>query len=716
MHRIEKFGQVVIKPRRRILQWTLVGPGPVPPQQIWSARMDYPVLGVSESLVNSLEYTQAASISAVVDNSYFYDSENKLLYIGDANDPGLNNYAGVTVKFLLTLSAKDFVGPSDPIDSTSYNAEWLPGLISLPQSQNGSSDTLYGFVPLSQAVIRYSNADGLLNEILHDTSFNFSEVSAYVSNYIDGKFASSLKVFLGFTSNIFVDSDNILSISTVDYNRFFSREYDFLKTRPSASHVRYTVATFPLLEPAAYANGLGKEWFIREVHGMVDGFRPVNVDYNVAASTSNNRKWLTHSLFTGTPGSIFQMVDNAMANTATRTFLTTVPVLNVGDWVIIVNNGVTYRTVVNAVNRISNYIDHPSLGARTFTAADTLTRYDIARVIIEDRDGVTWQLHPGRDYISIGDAVSTNGLLMENNWEAAIGYTHSIFDPAFDNIYVRVYGRKDIDLFQDASPVGLVSENGGIRAEAISLLYQAISDSSFPLQDIDISTFDTAGDSSHDLGYAIPSMHDASKLPKFIDIILPILSSMMWRLSFIQFGADMKLGLIENGPQPGVGYSATEEEYYNYSYNHDYSDLYDTVSFNYFKKERTSVRVDLLLPNVFVNASNYIARDLHQVTSQYSASLLQYDKVQAQKMADRYAIVLGDRRAFYEINLGDDFIDKTNLSATYQISKEQLPGFDFEFSVNRQRTLSLIEVQKSTNGVTIKLEDQKAIQDRAGEW
>ena len=707
--KIEKIGMVSIHPSRRVTGWVLESAG------IYSVSLPYYVIEVrSTRLVN--EFDESPDNTPAV-NEYYYDAELKKLYVGFGVNPDTNTYPGLTVKFQLSLASTYLVHNIEPVLGGDL-VEWLPGLISIPQAQNGSSDYLYGFSPFNESQVRYSNLNGSLSEILHDTSFNLAECRAYTADVLNGKVSNFIQVFLGYTSNFSLDEDGTISISTVDYSKFFEREADFLDQRLDSDYVRFNLTSFPNIEPAAIRSGEDNGWFIRDVRGMVDGFRAVNVDYSASPTTSNNRRWITHYHPAGdSVGSIQQFVDHLAANSTTRTYFVLTPQVNVGDWVVIVNNGVTYRTEVEVVNRGLKYIDHEPLGARTFTAADTVDRYYIARVIVEDQDGQSWWLEPGLDYTLISDAGSSSvGFLMANNWEASQGFTYSPFDPSIHKMYVRVYGSKNLQNYTDATPVGEVVDNGGIRAQAVSLLYNEMASAGFFANYIDINSFDTIGANSHALGYAIPSQHDAARLPRYIDIILPILTSMLWRLSFVQSAGSVFLGITELTPfVSSADYDALEEDHYGFSYSHDYTDIYKTVLAEYFIKDQSDSSLTDLLPTSFIKIS-LSARDLHGATGQYDVSLLQYDGLEADVIAKRYSYALGERRGFYSIKLGQDFLNNTDLGASYQLYRENLPGYNFTFGDQKSRQLSLIEVQKSTNGVTITLEDQKAIQDNSGDW
>ena len=200
-----------------------------------------------------------------------------------------------------------------------------------------------------------------------------------------------------------------------------------------------------------------------------------------------------------------------------------------------------------------------------------------------------------------------------------------------------------------------------------------------------------------------------------------ILSSMLWKLSIVSDSTSVKVGLVELAPFASSGdYTADESEHNDLTYKHDYGDIYSDYVFNYAVKERPETFIGTGSSWDFISGlstkNSLSARDLHFVSKTFQTTLLQYDPLEAEVIADRYSYVLGDRRGFYSIILGQSFLNKANLAVSYLFKREQLPGFSFIYGTEQERTLIVSEVQKSSQAVSMVLEDQKSIQDHAGDW
>lgn len=718
---IEKQPMVVIRARVRVTGWTAVDSfeftapftrGYV--TRVWlEFRNDE---GFRRK--DSADEVGLVDINGVGD--FYYDHENRILKVSSFQNPDDEDYPGITVEFEIPIASYSFCGPRDPLDATSEYVEWHGGLSEVPMAQNGSSESLYGFYPLNQSGINVLNGDGALNELLYGCSFSFGLVKAYIAvdhNVEKAMFRAMVRqVFLGYTDGLRW-SDNLLQFSVTDFLRFFDRAYSNLT-------LRFDSINFPNVEPHNPDSlGFGQyEWYVRRVLGMKDGFRPVNIDYadSASASTSNNRVWVTH-LKDGDAGSINQVMDHAAANTNTRTYFVDTPQVNVGDWIRLNHaSGVRY-TEVEVVNRALKYIEHEPL-TRTVASGETIDRSFIGRVIVEDSIGQSWWLEPFVDfteYTDTVDGIDILGFTMADNWENSQGFTDNggVFDPAKHKVCVRVYGTKTPLQFPDSDPVSEVVNQGGIAAAAVDILYRLVRDSGFSVNDIDKNTFENIAADSHALGIAIPPDHDQiSGFPTYKDMISQVLDSMLWRMAFVEGVDQVKVGLVAVGPfVAAADLDVDETQHAGLDFVQDYGDIYWRVTLQYFRRDEVQIGLDDLAP-VSVVAENLTARDLHFSSKVWNGEILQYDETQAQKIADRLSYALGDRRGLYKTVLDAEFISTANLGASIALIRQQLPGFAYQHGVERERQLMVIEVQNSSRGVSITLEDQKGIQDNSGAW
>lgn len=712
---IEKHPMVVIRARLRVTGWT----APISPF-VWQAPFarGY-VTRVWRTFNSDNGLAPAPAADSVGVDEFFYDHANRMLYVSAFDDPDDEDYPGITVEFEIPIADYSFCGPRDPLDPTSEYVEWHGGLSEVPMAQNGSSDSLYGFYPLNQSSINVLNGDGELNEILYGCTFSYGLVKAYILVDHDAERAmiNSMvrQVFLGYTDGLRW-RDDIMQVSCTDFMRFFDRAYSNLS-------LRFDAFNFPNVEPHnpdSQPLG-GYEWYVRRVLGMVDGFRPVNIDYSDTPTVDNNRVWVTH-LDDDVAGVSWTM-DAAGANTNTRTYLLGDTMPNVGDWIRLNHaSGVKY-TEVEVVNLALGYIEHEPL-TRTVVGGETIDRSFIGRVIVEDSAGQSWWLEPFvhfTEYTDTVDGIDICGFTMADNWEAAVGFSDNagVFDPAQHKVCVRVYGSSLPLDFGDGSgdPVSEVVPQGGTAAAAVELLYRLIKDSGFEEHSIDKNTFENVGPDSHALGLVIPPAHDQiTDFPTYKEMIEQVLNSMLWKLAFVENLEEVKLGLVATGPfVAAADYDANETQHQGLEFAHEYGDIYRKVTLGYFDRNEVEIGLDDLAP-VFVTAENLAARDLHFSTREWTGTILQYDEAQAQVIANRLSFALGDRRGLYKTVLDAEFLAQANLGASIALIRQRLPGFPFQYGVERSRQLMVIEVQKSTRGVSITLEDQKGIQDHAGEW
>ncbi len=706
--KIEKHALVVVRLRRFITDWTDQG------SNIWTAPFDY-------GFINRLGLTSAsdgydlAANANVASGEYYYDYRNSLIYLYSAADPAAQNTnLGVLSEYELNLADSQFTGPRDPLDGSSEIVDWVPGLIDIPQCRNGNQDTIFGFNPTQQSDLRIINADGRFNRDIYDSSFLQCYVKSYIcanSDLVEGITNGDVKaVFLGFTNGeISLDQDGILSIACSDFFTFFDKPV----VLPSKIDSDYGT-------PEPGSSDYPEEWYARRVHGMLDGHRPINIDYDATPAVDNNRIWVAMDGDTIDHPTMTLTVDHLAANGAAITYFTTTPKLNEGDWVELVHaiGGVIPVKVVN-VDRDNKFITHAGV-ARTVGAGDTCLRYFIADVTVKASNGVNYNLELGVDYFpqNVGPD-GLPGFVLEDDWEANVSFVDTIFDPEAHVITCRVYGPQTLPQFPDSDPVGAVVDEGGIVAQAVSILYHWIEESGIDTDLIDKDSFETVGADSHALALCIPDAHDTVDLPTYKEVINRILNSMLWKLSLVTSGNDIKIGLVAVQPfVASADYEADETQAGALTFKADFKDIYNIFYVNYKRREIpfTTAGSSFIIAASWVFQQSYIASYLHFVDREYSIDSLHYVTTEAQAICDRLAYTLGDRRGFYETTLGQEYLDRLSLGDSYDLIRKQLPGFSFDPETDNTRQLSVIEVQKSANGARIVFEDQKGIQDNSGDW
>lgn len=728
--RVEKHSLVILRPRYRVTGWALDS------GNVWVAEFDRGWVSRLWARYDGTDGFTRVDAMPTNDREFWYDEENGLLYVqfddattgpDDLSDTGYQDaygptVAGITAEYELYLSTSTFSGPRDPLDNTADVVDWLPVLRESPQATGGDRTTLYGFNPLNESTLQIMNQDGWMLPHLYDSSFNMAAISSYVmadrSLERAVLYSNVREVFRGYAGNPKLTTEGMVALPCFD---FFA-----VLDRPANPAAQYSLAEFPNVDPSAIVPG--KEWWIRRVRGLVDNFQPVNIDYNATVTTSNNRDFATHE-GTGTEGSIAKTVDHLAANTNTRTYFTTPNVYNVHDCLIIERNGVDKYVIVTAIG--SNYVDHLNIGS-TVAPGDLVTRFYIGWVKVRDSDGNWWNLFAGRNFTPINKATLGNdpdwlGFRLIDDWEADIGFPET-FDPSKHTILCRVYGTDVLDKYADnTTDVGETTEYGGVAAQAITILHYLLRQAGIPNAMIDQSTFELA-ETNHSLGLAIPRDRESLQAGSYRDLIGQVLKSVMWKLTYVDISGAIGIGLLETAPFVSDADQEVDDVDFNgFYFEVDYADVYDSVAMQYGHKEvnRTGDyeifysadhAQSVADGTLSVIARNYLARDLHQVQGQYELDGLQYIEAEAQLMANRYAFALGDRRAFYTLTLGPEWMNKVNLGSSFQVKRKQLPGFPISVDTDSERQTMLIEATKSPSGIIITTEDQKGIQDNSGDW
>lgn len=710
---IPKYSLVIVRPRAFLEEWVLYAAGVYQtPFTFGRVTRVWPQAGS--------EMTEAASVAAISAGQYYHDRSAGILYIGASVAPDYR-----VAEYELNLSDQAFTGPCDPLDSSSEIVDWIPAIAKEPLPQNGSRDTQFGFSPLFTSTLEINNADGWLNEQLHGSSFNFAFVKAFVlanEDLEDGVDQADVKATLvGYCGNsLRMGPDGIVSLPVTDFFR--------LLDQPAAPLYRFVSSSFTgrVIDPQACA--LNSEWYVRRVRGMVDGHVPVNVDYNETASTSNNRIWITDEeeldpkdgtrLDESTYTYTVDTIATAAHGTTDRTYFTTTHKLNVGDFLTDPWGLSTPWIRVTAVDRANKWIEHVPMVGRVLTPGDTCTRYYVAQVLIVDSNGLRFELKPGRDFLRwygrLNSCPNVKGFALANNFEANVGFTDNggVFDPGQHQIVCRLYGPKELPTYSDdVTSVGTVVDDGGIDATAVSILYFLLLQAGIDADLVDEASFQAVGADSYPLGIAWPATA-AGSLPTYKDLIIQVLQSMLWRLGFVSSGDDIKIGLIATEPMTSADQEADEEDHQLLEYTHDYADVYYRVKGEWAARE---LRIDGTQPS-YALSDNTKARDLHLSTEELELTLLQYVEANAQAVTDRLAFMLGDRRALYTVLLEQRFLDRADLGTKYDLVRQQMPGFAFEYLTQRTRRMQVVEMQKSTQGVKLVLDDQAGIQDNQGSW
>jgi len=700
----EKHALLIVQPRLRWTGWTNHS------GNIWKVAFPHGyVTRLWDDAATPLNATTA--IADVIANSFYYDHATQFIYAYSVGDPDSNTYAGLTVEFEIHVSDQAFIGPRDPLSAASQNVRWIPALEEIPVAQVGARDSIYGFLPLNSSALSIKNNDGWLNEILYAASFYRCGVKAYIlanEDLYDGVVFSEVKqVFTGYTAGM-TSKWPTLQIQCTDSISFFDKEVT-LRNIPGA---------YPAVDPAVLADRANA--FLPRLWGILERYKPINVDFDPVPATNNNRVWITHardqgSDGSGTDGTLTYTIDTLGANSNTRTYFTTTPKVRIGDSMVIQRSGVNKYVFISNINRASKYVDHDSTGGGSVSGGDTATRYFIGRIDLQDTIGNVYSLKGGRDYtVLVDDVNNVRGFTMIDNVES--GFLETPFDPSSWKISCTVYGRVGGDSYGNADPVGTVVDNGGVSARSINAIFHLLSDSLFPvLSELSTSQFQAVESDSYAIGLVIPSTRDALTAPTYLEVLNQLLSSNMYKIAICQDSSALKLGITQVAPFPGSGdYSAGELNHRDLEFAHDYANVYSDVSLTYNRR-------DVRHSNEFsdrdtATATTPTGPNLHLIKKTFTLDTLISSSLDAQELADRFAFLLGERRGFWTLSFELPYVDKSNIGATYRISRQHMPGFPYVENTQREQELIVSEVNKNSRSVSITLEDQKGVQDNSASW
>lgn len=687
---------VILSPRRVVTGFTLFD------TDVWVADFEY---GYLVGMVVSGSTLTPVSSSALAVGEFFYDQFEKKVYIFSGVDPAtLTPVATYEIYF----SNYSCVHNRNPLDANSEEIEFEGGVVTDPSWFQQTSDVLFGFFPLQSSGLSISNAKDELTKHLYDSSWWRS--SAFVFHCIgDITVANTKLIFSGYTSG-FRAQDSTVSFDLESIFMILDQEY--LDTK-------YVLASdFANAEPNSVSPG--EEWPIRRIFGVVKGFVPINIQHG-AASTVNNRSWITQSSDYGT-ANVTQLINTGGTNNTTTTTVTSADGFMVGDQVRIFHSvGLSYSVTITAINYGTGVLTHSVIGARTVTAGDNVTRTHVGSVKIRDRNNVIWELLPNIHWNAQSFVSSTNaiGFTLVNDFEALIGGFPSPFDPDQDQIFCTVYGTTEIDDYVVAgTPVTTDNQRGGNLNNIAAIIYKFLREigSIYSIFMDEDSFQDVIAENTDIIGYMVPAAKTQHDYPTYKEIITDLLRTGLMRLQINDFTDRASIGISLLKPLETPDNVVTAYDFNGLQIKSDYSDVYSDVQVRYQIGDVTTSPFDQR--PVYLTAestTNDVTVFLHGIVRTLLITTFLTDTPEAATYAKRVGYAVSDRKQSISLTGRRSFI-LAELGETYQLDREQLPGYDRIEGTLRTRNYVLAESDKSTTDVTIRLEDQKGVEDNSGDW
>mgnify|MGYP000923787948 CR=1 FL=1 len=687
---------IIIRPRIRVQTWTNVS------GNIWSATFTHGYINDlyygNPSLLN-ISFVLSTTPTTPTSGQYGYVHDTQTVYIYFPSDP---NFEYIIARYDVAVSSKPTTWYRNPLDDTSYEVDFEPCVLKFPVFNQSNTDILFGYSPIKSSSINLANHDGFFNKHIYDGTFRNAPIKIYHSPRERPKIGFIREIFSGYVNNFSIDAEE-LSLTLYD---------SFLKFDNSTTFNAFTVSEFPNLD---YAARQGTVWYKREVYGMLDGFLPVNIDYDPTPSVTNNRIWVTNwGPGPGEEGTLNLVIDHTQANTSTVTYTTTTPQLNSGDWVRITHSASSdYSVKVIAVDYTNKYFTHSSI-TRTVTAGDTVDRYFVGAVTIIDQDNVKYELQPDVHYTTGSIGLGNWGFTLADDFEAAIGFTNTPFDPSQHKLTCRIYGTtQPVNYTVGGGPVCSTTDYGGIISNAAEILYRIFLGAGLYGYEIDENSIQDAVSVAPDIGIAIPFTRDGQP-PTFKEIITKIQQSTLWRVHNNNFNDYSSVGVSIPGKMTLIDHVIDNIDFSGIQYEHDYNDLYSYTYVNYSILEEANDIAPIGLNFTAIGTSNN-ALYINFMSKVFEMDSLLYVTTQAQALADKLATIVGYRVGKFTLNLPARFIDM-QIGDNVTIKRESMPGFEVVAGLEQEVNAKIIEINKTISGVTLVLDDQLGIEESSGVW
>lgn len=674
----------VLTPRRLMAGFTLFS------GSVYSRSFDLGYVSKVEIDGVALALGSSSSLSA---GQFYWDNDAKVLYVR-ASDSGNPNNKFTVVFYEIYIATFDKHWYRDPLDDTSEDAYYEPFIVRSPNVKITTSDSYFGYLPIQTSSIQISNADHIFEKHLYDSSFNQASIKIYHQ-------VGSLKVenirliYDGVTSDVSYSGGeiNLKTFNTIDElnQEFRNQENSF-----------YSADLFPNVNP----NFVGKP--IRYVYGKVEGFVPVTIDYPADTenvTTSDLREWVCINEDVNI-GSKITTVPASPSSTTTRTYLVSAAGFMVGDSVYI-NGTSDYYVTVKAVG--PNYIEHDAIAAPA-NFGDFVSRSFVGNVTIIQQGQVFKPLF-GRDYTETTTfAGNCSGFTFSTSLESNLSMPNTL--NIGDQVFCTVYGPTN-DTTLDGGSFGSNDTDSGNRTHPVVIIVDLLKRIRGISEDrINIDAFvDALSERSDALGIAIPDSATGG-FPNVKTIVEQILANSLLKL---YIDNNLKYSIKAVGPLTGSASNQIADDEIlkaKFDYDFDYGDVYSSILVNYAKKELAE---DSTSRERSVLVSNDYARYVHKVEKQKSFDSFHFKESDAIQYATRLAYIMGDHQGTVTLSAKNRFY-LTDISDEIEIDRKKLPGFEFDGETIHSRNYSVIETQKSLNGIIIKLQDQRGIEQNSGDW
>lgn len=671
---------VILKPSKRVTDWkNIVG------YRYSSVFLYGYVVGVT---INGEVQTLATSASPSV-GEYFWDNETRTVYVIDSSIT--TSIVSVTYELYFATNGAHF--PRIPTEEKSENnidVYYEPVVIDVPAFKATLDQSIIGFLPSQTSRLTLGNYNSELEKYLYDSSFSKKQILVY--HWLSKLKTENIKLLIDATMGNLTYTTSKLKIDIIDRIEIFSNEYrnennSFYKTSDFPNLSEYYVGT-----PITY------------VIGKSESINFINLDYNVdTPTTSNNRVW---SIREGNSSqTAYEVVFNT--NTTTRTYPSfsggyTLEGLNIGDHIQIAQGLNNYYAIITDVNRSGIlYIDHTAIPVAC-TVGDTIYRSTCGNAFII-QNSKRYKLFRTRDYV---ESVINNVVVITLNSSAETNVGCSTLN-GLEEIQGRVYGETN-SVTKDGIAFGNNSEVFGSLTNPAVILFSLLKKSGVQENEINLSSFDDLNNEIGDIeiGFALP-LNDTNSFPVFKEIFINIFKSNLIQL-FLNTENKWTVNYLKPLSTPDVTVDNSDILEKSLTYSIDYDDLVSNVIVGYdYSKTSTRYKTQSYESN--------IAKFLHGINRQKTFNTFLLNKLDAYFLALQLSHIYGDRKGVISFRCKNRFFENF-ISDIIGVSLEKHVGFDYENGVSRERSYSIISIEKNSKDVTIIANDQKGVQENMGDF
>jgi hypothetical protein len=689
---------VSIRPRLRLTGWVQHDTF----TNTWFKAFDQRlIVGVYGSSFDSAEEEASISDCNSADYSWFYDSENEILYF-NPNGSADPNVLITVVEWDWLIATESLNWFRNPADNTSGDAHWPGGLVKPAIPTQGNLDLLYGFSPVQVTTLEVQIADGENLKYLHDWSLNKSQVRVW---QCAGPLETGniQEVFRGAGGRNSM-SGGVFRLEVRDPLYILDEEFEF-KT--------FRAVDFPSLDPAKLNQP------IPIIYGAAPFFEPVNIQYNETPGTSTNRQWVVSEGSVADSASLVLSVDPSGTNNGSVTTLISadglypgdaIVTLSQGDTVILTDNGTPHYVRVDQVDYSTRQILHGDIGSRNPQPTDTVTRSFVGNVIIFEND-LPVGLRFGRDYNVTDFANGTRGFTLVNNFESNVSM--STFDPLNMPIEVRAYGDKTLPKkLNNTDDFGELSQKCGAMANPVTIIWD-IFRKRIPKFDQIIDLDEEAWEdlaTSFDRPVSLVLPKQGEFRVRWREVIIDLLKTELLYLSY-EFSS---LTITQKNLIKPTGKGLDDDELFSPEYSFDYEDVYSRVRVLLNLGEIESFHLFSAPLKIISRGGPGTADYLHIENRTFETESLFWIGADGINLADRLAFILSERsgRLTCQVPVGKI---STDINDRVEVISNRLPGFELDGTINT-RPYSVLQHTKSSRGVTLVLDDQKGIEDNSEDW